>query len=216
MKIVQAGLLVFLFMSFSACYSGIKGTVVDDATGKPIEGAVIAVQWNKTEGAPGLTYGVRVKTDEAVTDENGKFFLTGSPEIFVDPPILVVYKEGYFAWISNYIYQESSNRTDFKWKSGKEYRLEKFIKGYSHDRHIGSFSTDFIISGCPNLDKAVAREKALGQKESMLYGKKRRDLTRNSDEWKKLDAYSQGKLWEKIWKETLQELYFPEEGDKNE
>jgi hypothetical protein len=207
MKILQVGLLVYILTSFSACYSGIKGTVVDDATGKPIEGAVIAVQWNKIKGPPGLTTHVKVKVVETITDKGGNFFLTGSPESFVDPPILVIYKEGYFSWISDYIYQESKNRTDFKWKSGKEYRLERFIKGYSHERHIDSFSTSFDISECPNLDKAMETETSFAYKETMLYEKKRRDLTRSSDGWKKLNFLEKRKINDKLWEETLQELY---------
>jgi hypothetical protein len=216
MKILQIGLLICTSLLSSAFYLGIKGTVVDDVTGEPIEGAVVAAQWTKTKGVPGLTYGVRVKIVEAVTDKHGIFSISGSLDPFVNPPRIVIYKGGYFAWYSRYIFQESKNREDFKWESGKEYRLERFIKGYSHSRHLGSFTSDFDVHKCPKLDQAIDSETSLAQKERLLYSKKRRKLMHSSDNWKKIDLLSKRKIKEKLWNETLQELYFSKEGNKNE
>ena len=76
MRVIQVFLLSCMFFLFSGFYFGIKGTVVDDETKEPIEGAVVAAQWNKTKGPPGLTNTVTIKVVETVTDMECRFFIS--------------------------------------------------------------------------------------------------------------------------------------------
>lgn len=216
MKILHIGLLIGMCLISSAFYLGINGKVVDDVTGEPIEGAVVVAQWNKTKGLPGMTYGVTHKVTEKLTDKDGKFSISGAFDPFVEPPIFIIYKNGYFVWHNKYIFQERKYREDFKWESGKEYRLERFIKGYSHSSHVSTFTSDIDVYKCPKLDHAMDIETSLAQKESLLYAKKRHDFERDSDSWKALGFLEKRQINERLWEETLQELYFSEEGDKNE
>ena len=71
--------------------------MVDAETGKPIEGAVVLVEWDITKGL-GLSYTKRHKLVETVTNENGWFTLQGVLNPLVNPPNLVIYKKGYVAW----------------------------------------------------------------------------------------------------------------------
>jgi hypothetical protein len=56
-KLVAAFLVVFFIIAFGCSfYGGIKGTVLDNATGKPIEGALVVAQWVKERGLPGMLH----------------------------------------------------------------------------------------------------------------------------------------------------------------
>lgn len=77
------------------------GTVVDEATGAPIEGAVVVAQWILEGGAPIERLGTLV-VREAVTDATGAFRIEGWGPIerpsrgrldLLDPTVLI-YKEG--------------------------------------------------------------------------------------------------------------------------
>ncbi|MFC1887080.1 carboxypeptidase-like regulatory domain-containing protein [Thermodesulfobacteriota bacterium] len=204
-----AALICLSFLNLGlGLYPGISGTVVDDITGKPIKGAVVLAQWNKKHGIPGLSYGDLYKFVETVTDEGGKFSVSGVLDPFVEPPGLVIYKRGYFAWQSDYIVQEAKVREDFKWRSGTIYRMERFVRGFSHQRHLGSFTSFFDFGVDSKMSKELKIERYLESKENKLYTKKMRDL---NDSWKKLDAEAQGKLWRRLWNETLKELYHSKE-----
>jgi hypothetical protein len=66
-----------------AAYSGapIRGQVMDDATGKPLEGAIVVAQWELVrEVIPGLvneSYGDVLNIAEAVTDRDGRYEIPG-------------------------------------------------------------------------------------------------------------------------------------------
>lgn len=131
---------VILFSSCSAYYPDMTGTVVDAETGKPIEGAVILVEWTKRVGI-GDYHTESVKVVEVLTDKDGKFKLPGIFNPFVDPPDMTVYRKGYVAWSSRSIFSAYEKRTDFHWQSLLKIRLEKFKEGYSYIDH-----TSFIRS----------------------------------------------------------------------
>lgn len=196
-------ILIIFFMSFavsgcSANSKGISGTVIDAETGKPIEGAIVAVKWSMTKGVPGLTYGETYKVAEAVTDVEGKFRILGVLNPIVNPPVIVIYKKDYIAWNNNYIFPDSKPRDDTAWKYNHIFKLERFIKSYSHSQHISFFRTGFASDLAPKLAQAYSIEVPLAEKERDLFSRK-------------LDDLKQGKKTEsQIWQEIMKELYLTE------
>ena len=210
--------IVGVFLLLNACYGGIAGKVVDAETGKPIEGAVVLVEWDITKGL-GLSYTKRHKLVETVTNENGWFTLQGVLNPLVNPPNLVIYKKGYVAWREYAMFPDFKKKEDFKWKSGSIFQLEHFLRSYSHNRHtsfihygIGSLGTS------SKLSQAIHWEALLGMKEMDLYKKKRESLKPDekqlfyvSSDSNKPDTIRRRKeVHDRIWKEVIQELYFPD------
>lgn len=125
-------------------YHFISGRVVDEETGKPIEGAVVLGVWTYQAGI-GLTHTVVYKAEDDVTDEKGRFFIWGvwNPLInrwllpFIDKADLTVYKRGYVAW-NNIATWSAGPRKDFAWKNGLVVKMEKWKDEYSFIAH-GSF-----------------------------------------------------------------------------
>ena len=116
--------LVLLLMApwFFSCgvHYSVDGKVMDAKTGKPVQGAVVAVNWQRTKlGIPGLpvpyqNYG----TFESVTDANGIFTI---PKYLIGHHFMAVYKSGYICW---------SSRTIFN-PEGKDWK-EMFKRRYGH------------------------------------------------------------------------------------
>ncbi len=137
----------FVLMT-TGCYFPISGRIVDAETKQPIEGAVVLVEWTKTIGY-GLTRTESYKVAEALSDKDGKFDLPGCYSPFVDEPDVTVYKKGYVAWSSRWIFPGMRNRTDFKWGDSIVH-LEVFKNEYTHNDH-----TKFIrasINSSMNLE----------------------------------------------------------------
>jgi hypothetical protein len=107
------------FISCGVHYS-VDGQVVDAKTGQPVQGAVVAVNWQRTKlGIPGLpvpykNYG----TFESVTDANGNFTV---PRYLIGHHFMGVYKTGYICW---------SSKTIFK-PEGKDWK-EMFARRHGH------------------------------------------------------------------------------------
>lgn len=121
----------------TGCYAEMTGKVVDAETGNPIEGAVILVEWTITKGVPGMTHTESYKVIEVVTDKEGMASFSGNIiNPFVNRPHVTVYKKGYVAWNNQYIFPNYEKRTDFEWKNGYVFRLERFKSGYTHDAHV--------------------------------------------------------------------------------
>jgi len=131
--------IIFAVMFSSGCYLPINGRVVDAETQQPIEGAVVLVEWTKKHGF-GDAWTESYKVVECVSDKEGKVKVEGCYSPFVEPPDVTVYKKGYVAWSSRWIFPAGRNRTDFIW-SDQFIKLEHFKEGYSHDAH-----TSFIDS----------------------------------------------------------------------
>ena len=108
----------------------IIGTVIDAKTGQAIEGAVVLVEWFKTEGVPGLTSTKVYKAVEAVTDNHGKFTIENVKKLLIDPPDVTVYKKGYVAWNDKYIFPDYKHRVDFKWGKTSVISLDRFEPDY--------------------------------------------------------------------------------------
>jgi len=135
MKLRYAILAILLLCLITGCEGPITGIVVDAETGKPIEGAVILVEWTIVKGLPGLTHTESYKVVEVVTDKDGKASITGVANPLVDPPRVTVYKKGFVAWNNEFIFPDWKKRTDFKWLNNYVFKLEKFRPDYSYDKH---------------------------------------------------------------------------------
>jgi hypothetical protein len=130
----------------------ITGKIVDAETGKPIAGAILLVEWMKVHGF-GSTYHTSEKVVEIFSDKDGIVKIPGYNDSSVENPSITVYKPGYVAWSNQWIFPSDINRTDFEWKNGYVFRLEKFKEGYSYIEH-GSFVDLCINIGFPaNKDK---------------------------------------------------------------
>ena len=164
-------LSLFLILLLPGCSGGITGTVIDVETGKPIEGAIVLVEWTMTKGI-GLTHTDSYKVVEKVTDKNGKFSVSGVSNPFVDPPMIVVYKDGYIAWRNDYIFPGFKKRTDFIYKNGVILKLEKFKKEYSHKEHLYFIEHGIMalyelpVTELPKFRKGIVIEKAFEQQNA--------------------------------------------------
>lgn len=146
-RLIILMLLAVCFCS-SGCYASMKGKIVDTETGKPIEGAVLLVEWLKTEGMIGLTHRTTAKAVEAFSDKDGNITIPGYFNPFAEGPYITIYKPGYVAWNSQYIFPGYKKREDFDWKNGYKFKLEKFADSYSHDSHIS------FIHGAIGIDQS--------------------------------------------------------------
>jgi hypothetical protein len=115
----------------SGCLAGISGKVVDGVTGKPIEKALVVVQWTKEFGF-GLTYHELYKIVETETDNEGTFSISGAGSPFVEPPLMIIYKEGYIPWRNDAIFPSLDNVKGNEWKNNMTYKLEIFTEKYTY------------------------------------------------------------------------------------
>jgi hypothetical protein len=156
---------IIVFLTFS-CYAEITGTVVDAETGKPIEGAVVLVEWAKTRGLPGMTYHETYKVFEALTDKEGRITISGVFDPLVDPPDITIYKEGYVTWNNKSIFPDYRKRSDFKLRNNYVFELEKFKQEYTYDAH-----TEFIhgAMGTGAIEKKKLMMKAIEWEEGKAF-----------------------------------------------
>jgi hypothetical protein len=156
MKLIQAFIMVLLT---AGCNPEISGIVVDAETGKPIEGAVVLVEWGVTKGLPGMTYTESYKVAELVSDKDGKVTLPeAGPNPLANPPNLTVYKRGYVAWNNRYIFSDFRERKDFRWEDGFVFHLEKFKPEHTHNAHSIFISS---VVGVSALEKKQLMLKAV-------------------------------------------------------
>jgi len=152
-------LLATLFF-LAGCYQEYTGTVVDAETGKPVEGAIVLVQWVKEKGLPGLAYHEVEKILEVETDEQGGFNVAENVGIS-DPPTVVIYKKGYVAWRNDYIFPGWEKREKIDWRKIAQVQLEHFKDEYSRDEHHGFMGHGIIgadYKKTPGYSKARSGE----------------------------------------------------------
>ena len=159
--------LVFLCFFLSGCgyYRTITGTVVDAETMKPIESAVVMVEWTKQVGF-GEYHTESVKVIEAVTDKNGRVTIEGLFNPFVDPPDLAIYKPGYVTWSNRAIFPIHKMREDFSWGS-QTFKLERFKQEYSYIDHGAFF--DSAINSTININSKKLIRKTFDDSEKEKY-----------------------------------------------
>jgi len=156
----------FLFMA--GCYPGISGKVVDGVTGAPIEGALVLAQWTKTHGLPGLRYHDLFKITETVTDKVGMFSLSGTSDPSVEPPEMIIYKEGYIPWRNDVIFPSLDKVKDNEWNNNVTYKLSAFTNKYTYGQ-LYSFLDYGIIgrggSETPKISELMHKISFLEQAE---------------------------------------------------
>lgn len=200
MKIRNAVIMILLFLLIpgcykpTGCYGPMTGTVVDAETGKPIEGAVVHVEWTVTTGVPGLQSTKTYDVVEKVTDKEGTFRFWGVLNPIVNRPLIIVYKKGYVAWRSDYIFPDYEHRKGFGWKRRNEFSLNKFTREFSHSQHISFIRTSISINSSSKLEQVLAWEYPFASKEE--------DLCR-----KKMHKFKPGESNKKLWEEVVSELY---------
>ena len=150
MKSIKAVLFVMVLTLASGCshYSDITGKVVDNTSGKPVEGAVVIAQWTNTRGIPGLQYHNLHKIVETLTDKNGAFSLKGTFGFIINPPEMIIYKEGYIPWRNDSIFPSCDLVKSNEWINKSLYKLEVFSDKYT-SRQLWEFM-DYGIIGLGN------------------------------------------------------------------
>lgn len=132
MRTLQISILVLLIAFTTGCshYSDITGRVVDSTTGKPIEGAIVVAQWTETRGIPGLQYHNLHKIVETLTDKEGKFSVSGTFGFLVDPPEMIIYKDGYLPWRNDCIFPDKDTQKNL-WNDNVTYKLDILTDKYT-------------------------------------------------------------------------------------
>lgn len=132
-KILLLSLAALCFCCFGCSYySSINGKVLDNTTGKPIEGAVVVAQWTKSRGIPGMQYHDLHKITETLTDKEGKFSLSGTFALFIDPPEMIICKEGYIPWRNDMTFPGGRKNKDNEWNHNMTYKLDVFTDKYTY------------------------------------------------------------------------------------
>lgn len=146
MKGLRTVLVTCVMMIICGCsyYSGISGKVVDNSTGKPIEGAIVVAQWTKARGWLGEQQRELHKIIETLTDKEGKFSLGGTTGFALDPPEMIIYKEGYVPWRNDMIFPSTDIVKNHELKNNETYMLEVFTDEYSFGQ-LYSFIDSAII-----------------------------------------------------------------------
>ena len=168
-------LLLILFaviMSASGCSTRymVKGQVVDAETGKPIEGAAVAIKWYEYKFGPPYASGYnKIETAEDLSDADGYFQLAKYTSKL---HYMGVYKTGYVCWDSETIFHPErlfyetrfEKRKDHKINDGMIVKLAPFKKDYPRDKHA-SYTVNvggrLSIPGLGFFDKAIEYETQL-------------------------------------------------------
>jgi hypothetical protein len=157
-KIVQI-LIIGLMFLLTGCYPGIHGKVVDNVTGKPLDGAVVLAEWTTTWGL-GLTYHKLYKIVETETDKEGSFSLSGVYNPFVDQPSMVIYKKGYVPYRNDKISFENPRlRKKVEWENGKTYRMELLKESHPREWIYYYATSGFMgVSGATPIFQKIEME----------------------------------------------------------
>jgi len=147
-KVLIAIAVVSVVLGLTISYSkAITGTVVDAETGKPIEGAVVLVEWTRRAGI-GDYHTISVRVAETATEKDGKFKAFGPLHPFVDPVSVTIYKKGYIAWNNKFTFPNYEHRKQYQ-DMYDQIRLEHFEDNYSYNKHtlfIGTCISDAFAS----------------------------------------------------------------------
>ena len=173
-----------------AAYSAapIRGQVVDDLSGQPIEGAIVVAQWELVrEVIPGFvnkSYGDALEIVEVVTGRDGEYSIPGwgpmaRPLLFhleERDPAIAFFKPGYYPrYVANELrnsYSRDAIRTS-QW-DGKTVRLRAFTGGpQEFELQDGRFRQHVKVNG--TLEEYASK---LGTLQNQLH------WTRPTDDWK--------------------------------
>lgn len=159
-------------------------TVIDEETGKPIEGAVTIAIWRKhsiTERAfwEGGTMVVE-KIEEAVSDKDGNIFMNGFwgwHTIQRKNPHLTIYKPGYICWDQVDIYKDGK-RIDFD----NDHRIARLIKRpdvFSFNSHLG------FVDDCTYRDHTKAPKQLFNKAFQSEISYRMAEDYKNDEVWRK-------------------------------
>ena len=169
-------LLVPLLVS-GGCYTGSRsGQVLDAETGKPIDGAVVSMQWN-TGGFLAVVGGSCAALYETQTDSMGKYYVPSQRlekrmwlESVHDENV-VIYKDGYEGY---QVYLEAGwyfGRKDSQpyHKRDNLVRLQLFNPSWSHRKHFDWLKT-YGFYGFPKqlLETEIQKERSRAVEEDLL------------------------------------------------
>lgn len=155
---------VLLFVLSGVCLAGTSGVVVDAKTGKPVEGAVVVMEWTMTKGL-GNTYHETYQVYERVTDKDGKFSVPGVLNPLVDAPTMAVYKRGYVCWSNGYTFDGKMEKDEKPIGSDMNIRLETWREGWSHYAHMRFFQTTVYLGHTELFREVVDQEEREGLNE---------------------------------------------------
>ena len=164
-------------------------TVIDEETGKPIEGAVALAIWREHsytkrawwEGGTDIV----VRIEEAVSDSEGKIFIDGfwTWHFYEDRyPHLTIYKPGYVCWDQGNVYIDEFHgpkRTDFD-EDHRIVRMRKWPDGFSFVGHktfvYGVTQGDYNNASKRLFKHAFDYEVPFAVKENTERDKKRKEM----------------------------------------
>ncbi len=147
-------------MTYSA--KEIRGQVVDDVSGQPIEGAIVVAQWELVrEVIPGLinkSYGDVLKIVEVVSDRDGNYVIPAwgpvlRPTLFhlenLDPSLAFFKPDYYPRYVANEVRTEySRDPVRISQWDGKTVRLRKFTgEPQEWDEQDGRFKSHLKVDG---------------------------------------------------------------------
>ena len=181
MKKIIFVFVLLLSILFLNEVEAINGTVMDSETEEPIEGAIVLVEWTKTEGVPGMTNTESYKVVEKITDNEGKFTVSGVLNPFVSHPDITIYKRGYVAWNNKFIFPDYRKRADFKWQRDYVFKMERFKEEYSFIKHQ-SFIKGAVHVGLGSEKKQLFLQKYNdGERADVIIERKDRDRKRRNN-----------------------------------
>jgi hypothetical protein len=155
-------LIVITVALFKGYYSSISGTVVDNITGKPIEGALVVAQWTKPRGIPGMHYSNLHRITETLSDKKGKFHLRGTIGVIINRPVMLVYKDGYIPWRNDSTFPSLNAVKNNEWKNCVTYKLDVLTDKYTIVQLSDFTRYGFMIEG---LNKVPIFDKLHGNLE---------------------------------------------------
>ena len=197
LKIILLLVLPSIFQLFTAGTSIGMGTaqeptaiVLDDETGKPIEGAVAIAIWRKhsIKEAAWFEGGkmVPVRIEEVISDKEGKIYIDDFWDWHLNAssyPRLTIYKPGYVCWDQKLIYIsefKSERRQDFD-KKTRIVRMKQWPEEFSFNGHwrFMSHCTGYgDIHEAPNklFLKSFNYERQYQIKEDNIIYKQKKDM----------------------------------------
>jgi hypothetical protein len=170
MKQLSMLITIASFLLITGCYPGISGRVVDGMTGKPLEGALVVALWTKTHGIFGMQYHDFFKINETLTNKKGEFALDGTNDLFVEPPEMIIYEEGYIPWRNDMIFPSLDTVKGNEWNNNVTYKLDIFTGKYTF-RQLHDFLNYGMLLG-------------LGLKEAPMFNKITNEISTKADKEK--------------------------------
>jgi hypothetical protein len=121
----------------------VTGRVLDAETGRPIEGAVVAIRWLQDPSDDVADADDTLEATQDFSDQNGTFRI---PQYPGKPYVMGVYKKGYVCWSSRDRFLPAERKVGVSQllvprlthvEDGMAIQLKPFKKEYRRDEHAG-------------------------------------------------------------------------------